>query len=982
VPQERKIVTVLFADIVDSSGTTRSYDPEILRAALGRTFARTREILIEHGATVEKFIGDAVMAVFGVPSAHEDDAERAVRAAIALRAEVSPSSTQEGPRFTLRIGINSGEVVTGDGEGAEFLVTGGPVIVGARLEENAQPGEILVGSLTRVMTRERIAYGPPRVIETKGMGPIDAATVTGVIDASTGRGRLRSPFVGRDAELRLLGEIHGRLAATGRAHVVTVFGDAGIGKSRLASEFVGRVSPDRAARVTCLPYGHAITYWPLQELIRGDAGVTPTDAREVARGKIETKVAGLVGDEAEARAIAHSLTGLALGDEGDAPTELSPDQRRHDLALALSSYLEARLAGTPAIIVLEDLHWAEEPLLALLEELLDHVHAPLLLLCLARPDLLVRRSTWGSGRTNAIALSLEPLRVRDTELLARHLLRSGAPQRVGEIVARTEGNPLFVEEYVHMILDQGSSTIVPPTLHGVIAARIDGTSAPAKQLLQEASVLGRDFWLDALPSNFSGTTAVDEAEQRGLVAVSGTRGPSGSHTLYFRHGLIRDVAYASLSKSERSRAHDHYSHWLQEATGERGAEYAEVVAYHAERAFLLAHELDASEGHELGRRAFPLLSRTAFAASGRGDLRAARTLNDRALAVADAVGVSEQEHAAAQALRAIIALRLDADAAAVIELDRAIEAERAIGPSEDLIRLLVWKASSVTIFEDLEASDRLFHEAIEVARSVGSDDLVAYAAWAASEPVGVAGDLDKQARLLEEALTQIRAAGATQYEVSCLSDMSLNAVERGDLDRADQFASDAVRLGRVGGRRRDRFRAAHARARTLLAAGDSHALGAADEAFELAREIGGPGALARAAEVLALAREQAGDAGAAESLLIEVLAELDPARMPNQREAIAHLEAIRSRLALARGDLAEARKAAATAVEVAPRTHLAARGMANLAAAALARAENRASDARRLVDETLAFLAPTQLRTLRARAEQMLDHAAARSDAR
>src|SRR5438093_11161651 len=324
-----------------------------------------------------------------------------------------------------------------------------------------------------------------------------------------------------------------------------------MGKTRTALQFLRRLDPvEPIARAACLPYGHAITYWPLQELIRGEAAITPTDGRDAARAKIETRVAGMEGlDELESRAIARELAALALADADTPQTELTSDARRRELALGMTRYLEARLGTTPGTIVLEDLHWAEEPFLALLEELLEHLRAPLLLLCLARPDLLERRPSWGAGRTNAIAISLEPLDTRETETLARELLGEGGASRVGEIVERTEGNPLFVEEFVHMLLDQGSKAVVPPTLHGVIAARLDATSPSVKRLIQEASVVGRAFWLDALPSTPS-TRDVDEAERRGLISQRARRGPTGMHTFVFRHGLIRDVAYGSLSTAE------------------------------------------------------------------------------------------------------------------------------------------------------------------------------------------------------------------------------------------------------------------------------------------------------------------------------------------------------------------------------------------------------------------------------------------------
>jgi len=980
MPQERKVVTVLFADIVDSSGVTRSYDAEVLRAALARMFARTREILVAHGATVEKFIGDAVMAVFGVPVAHEDDAERAVRAALALRADVSPNREDGRPGFTLRIGINTGEVVTGDGEGAEFLVTGSPVIVAARLEESASHGEILVGPVTREITRGRVKYGPIRIIETKGMGPIEVAAAESLAGPGAATGHTATPFVGREAEMRLLDDVHRRVASTGRPHLVTIYGDAGIGKTRVALEFLRRLDPaEPIARAACLPYGHAITYWPLQELIRGEAAITPTDGRDAARAKIETRVAGMTGfDEEEAGAIARELTALALADADTPASELTSEARRRELALGMTRYLEARLGSTPGTIVLEDLHWAEEPFLALLEELLDQLRAPLLLLCLARPDLLERRSTWGSGRTNAMAIALEPLDLRETERLV-HALLGTSDHPIDEIVSRTEGNPLFVEEYVHMIVDQGSRAVVPPTLQGVIAARLDATAPTVKRLLHEASVLGRDFWLDALPTA-SDPADVAEAERRGLISRRARRGPSGTHTFVFRHGLIRDVAYASLSKVERTRVHDHYSRWLETATGERTQEYAEIVAYHAERAFVLAHELDPATAKDLGRRAFGLLSRSAAGASARGEFRASRELVDRALAVAAGSGVPAAEQAPARALGAIVKLRLDSDVAAISELDGAIDAARTLGPSAELVRLLVWRASSVTILDDIAESERQLDEAVAVARRTGDPEILSYAIWASCEPLGLIGRLDEQAKRLEEALAEVRAVAAP-YEVACLGEICVNAVARGDFEHARTIADEAVAAARATGRRMDRWRAAHARVVSLVANRDPAALAAAEDALTLGREIGGPGALAEAAVYASRARQEAGDLGGARAVLDETLAVLDPARMTIQRDVIARIETRRAEVAIARGDLETARSSALSAVGLAPKGHVETRSAALLAAASVALAEGAAEEAQRLIVEASALIEPTDYRDLRERARRMADLAAARSKA-
>ena len=365
MPQERKVVTVLFADIVDSSATTRSYDAEVLRAALARMFARTREILVSHGATVEKFIGDAVMAVFGVPVAHEDDAERAVRAAIALRADISPNREDGRPGFTLRIGINTGEVVTGDGEGAEFLVTGEPVIVAARLEQMAGHGEILVGPLTRDHARPRqLRRGPhasnKRYGRDRGRGGRESRRAR--------RGyRTHSKSVRRtrigDAPARRRASARGVHRPTPSGHDLRRCGH-GQDAPRARVPAAPRSNGTGRARAACLPYGHAITYWPLQELIRGEAAITPTDGRDAARAKIETRVGGMEGlDEHEARGIARELAALALADADTPQSELTSDARRRELALGMTRYLEARLGSTPGTIVLEDLHWAEEPFL-------------------------------------------------------------------------------------------------------------------------------------------------------------------------------------------------------------------------------------------------------------------------------------------------------------------------------------------------------------------------------------------------------------------------------------------------------------------------------------------------------------------------------------------------------------------------------------------------------------------------------------------
>jgi len=474
---------------------------------------------------------------------------------------------------------------------------------------------------------------------------------------------------------------------------------------------------------------------------------------------------------------------------------------------------------------------------------------------------------------------------------------------------------------------------------------------------------------------------VSEAERRGLISRRTRRGLSGTPTFVFRHGLIRDVAYSSLSKAERTRVHDHYSRWLETAAGERAQEYAEIVAYHAERAFALANELDPASAKDLGRRAFALLERSAAGASARGEFRASRDLTDRALAVGAAASIPAPEQASARALGAIVKLRLDSDFAAVNELDRAIDAARAIGPSTELVRLLVWRASSVTIQDDVTESGRQFEEAIAVARRTDDPEILAYAIWASSEPLGRTGRLKEQASLLEKALAQIREVAAP-YEVGCLGEICANAVARGDTRRAREAAEQALAAARASGRRMDRWKATHAQAISLLANGDPGALPAAEEALALAREIGGPGALAEAARAASRARQASGDLDGARAVLDEAFGQLDAARMTVQRDVIARLETRRAEVALARDDLETARASAMSTIGLAPKQHVEARAEALLAMASVALIEERSKEAQSLVAEANALIAPTEFVELRERAKRVAGLVATRLAAR
>ncbi len=579
--EERKLVTVLFADIVGSTALGSVEDPELVRRTLAKAFGEMRRLLEAHGGTVEKFVGDAVMTVFGTPQAHDDDAERAVRAAFALRDGIATLSASLPFPLQLRIGVNTGQVVTG-GEGAETLVTGGPVNVAARLQQSAAPGEIVVGALTRKLVEGGVRFGPVRQIDAKGLGPLEAfpaeALVTALPEQHRGLGELRAPLIGRDAELRLLRESYEKVGHERAAYLVTVFGQAGVGKSRLVREFVEIVGPEHVLRGRCLPYGSGITYWPLYEMLRADAGIRGDDPREEAARKLRAAVIAAFGDASEdAEAVARRVAVVAgLATVEEALPNIAAADVGDELRWAVRRYFEQRAQPASLALIFDDIHWAEEPMLEMIEHLGEWSRAPLFVLCLARPELRDRRPSWGGGLMNAAAVRIEPLSEDETRrLIAALLLVDDLPESLrATIVARAQGNPLYVEELLRMLIDAGhierrdgrfvaarniAEVAVPATLQGLLAARLDQLPPAVKRALQRASVVGKVFYADALSALGPLEGRVEDllqfAARRDLVVERDERGPGGGRAHQFKHILIRDVAYESLPKEERSRLH-------------------------------------------------------------------------------------------------------------------------------------------------------------------------------------------------------------------------------------------------------------------------------------------------------------------------------------------------------------------------------------------------------------------------------------------
>jgi class 3 adenylate cyclase/tetratricopeptide (TPR) repeat protein len=774
MPEERKLATLLFADIVGSAALGGAEDPELVRRTFARVFAEMRQLLALHGGTVEKFVGDAVMAVFGVPVVHDDDADRAVRAAFALRERVASLAPSLPFAVSLRIGINSGQVVAGS-EGADTLVTGPPVNAAARLQQLASPDEIVVGALTRSLTAATVRYGDARRAEAKNMGEIElfpaVALESALPDQRRGLGQLRAPLIGRNAELRLLRESHLKADEERSACLVTLYGQAGVGKSRLVAELVEIIGRDRVLRGRCLPYGAGITYWPLQEMLRADMNIATDDSRDDASRKLRSGVLAAFGETTDdAQAVARRVAVIAgLERAEDALPGTSGAELGQELRWGIRRYFEQRAAERSLTLIFDDIHWAEDPMLETIEHLAEWSRAPLFILCLARPDLRDRRPSWGGGLMNASAVRLEPLSADETRRLITALLAiDDLPDALRDtITERAQGNPLFVEELLRMLIGGGhierrddrwvaaksiGAVSVPASLQGLLSARLDQLPAEVKRALQRASVVGKVFYPDALAAlgQLEGTVhdLLVAAARRDFVIERNERGPGGGRAWQFKHILIRDVAYESLPKEERSRLHDAAGRWLESFGRARRDEYAEIVAYHSDQAYVLAKELRDPATNDLGLRALELILSAARRARRAGEQRAAHVLYKRAREIADAVSAPLATRVESSAFAALHHEMLDGAGAARQELVDALNLARQGGPSEALVELLRYGLiADVPGFD----ADAVAIEAVGAARAIGDHDLVVSAMCSSTWPYWYRGDMARCAAILAEA---------------------------------------------------------------------------------------------------------------------------------------------------------------------------------------------------------------------------------------
>jgi class 3 adenylate cyclase/tetratricopeptide (TPR) repeat protein len=615
--ESRKTVTVLFCDVAGYTEAGERMDPEALRRLQSRYFDDARVALERHGATVEKFIGDAVMAVFGIPQLHEDDALRAVRAALELRDAVSALGLEA------RIGVNTGEVVAGSGDA---LVTGDAVNVAARLEQAAEPGVILIGESTHRLLSVAVTSELGDPVDAKGKSePLRAWRLLEVLaGAEAVPRRLDSPMVGREQELALLRQTYERVARERRCYLFTILGSAGIGKSRLASELVASTG-DGTTTLSgrCLPYGEGITYWPLSEILE-----------DLAQGEIRARLADLLRGEQDAELIADRL-GAALG-------ESPATGGSEETFWAVRKLFERLAQDQPLVVVFDDLHWAEPTFLDLVEHVADWSRdAPILLVCLARPELLESRPSWGGGKVNAASILLEPLSDDDSSRLidvlpALHHLPMDTKAR---ITAAAEGNPLFVEQMLAMLDEQGQSEAVsiPPTIQALVAARLDRLEPTERAVIEHGAIEGKLFHRDAVcelvpqPARASAGTNLMSLVRKELIRPD-RPGLGGGDTFRFHHLVIRDAAYDAIPKEARADLHERFADWLEQQLDGRVGEYEEIVGYHLEQAALYHGELGKADddARALARRAAERLLSAGDRAADRLEPHAAASFLERA----------------------------------------------------------------------------------------------------------------------------------------------------------------------------------------------------------------------------------------------------------------------------------------------------------------------------------------------------------------
>ena len=935
---ERKLATVLFADLVGSTELLSGEDPEVARRRVTSFFDGVARCIEAYGGTVEKFAGDAVMAAFGIPQAHEDDADRAVRAGFGILEHVRELG------LAARVGIEAGEVVVDEADST--FATGEAVNVAARLQQAASPGEILVGEAARRLTVSTVEAESAGPLELRGFRkPIPAYRVLAALDGQRPLSKVSAPFVGRDAELELLENILERTIRDRRPHVFTVYGEPGVGKSRMIREFLAGVEGATILRGRALPYGEGVTYWPLAEMVKSAAGITDDDPIETAKAKLIE----CCGDEAIAE-----LLGLAAGVMEAVETE----RGQPEIAWAAREFADELADVQPLVMVFEDIHWAEEPLLELIDHLAQWVRErALLIICLARPELLDVRPGWGGGRVRSTAIELEPLGREESEALAEALLEEHhVPEGVrARLLDKTEGNPLFVEETVRMLLEQGvdGGDRIPDTLQAMIGARIDRLPAGEKILLQRAAVIGRTFWVgavDHLSPEYHGDELEDMLDDlllRDFLAREDRSTISGEPAYRFKNVLIREVAYGGLSKSARAEYHTRFAEWLHERAD---MELLEIRAYHLDQACALYAELDGKPPAELAQRAAKALE-----AAGKRALATESNVSARKLLLrsAELEPTLSRRFLAARAAWQLGDLPVVRDEMTVLAAEAAVEGARdiesraltalsevAASLDGELVRAaeLADQALAVVEPEDHDGRFRALDRRARVARWVGR--------------LAEAEDYEQQA------LEVARAAGRKDFEARAALQLAGIHIGRMEDDKAEPLIDRAVVLADESG-------SIVARASAAQSKGSLHrvreeyeeATGWFTKALDLYREAASVSEIAWTSRMLAQVAWITGNPGKAEKLFRESIRMLAPMM---ERGTLCESQRLLAQLLLAEGRLEEAEKYALAARETVSAEDITSRATTRVALAQVRAAQGRDEEADVLFQEAVEVLSSSE----------------------
>jgi class 3 adenylate cyclase/tetratricopeptide (TPR) repeat protein len=765
----RKTVTVVFCDLVGSTALGERTDPEVLRDVMARYHAELRAILERHGGTVEKFVGDAAMAVFGLPQVHEDDALRAVRAAIEMRETVATLGLE------VRIGINTGEVVAGAGE---TLATGDAVNVAARLEQSAGSGEILIGAPTQRLVRDAVRAEAVEPLPLRGkQDPVPAFRLLELGDDVPAFTRqIDAPFVGREEELERLEGALSTAVETRVPQLATIVGAPGIGKSRLARELLGRVQA-RVVVGRCLPYGEGITYWPLQEI-----ALQVGDLREAVAGTHDAELAAIRLDAA-----------LGVTD-----TPVSPEE----IAWGVRRLFESLAGAGPLVVVFDDIHWAEPAFLDLIEYVAAFAQdVPMLVLCTARPDLFEQRPTWLAPKPNTAVVTLQALSESDSEALVGQLV--DLPEETRErIVQAAEGNPLFVEQLTAMQAEGGEALEVPPTLQALLAARIDRLGEHERAAAQRGSVEGRLFHRGAVaallpePERPEVGAHLLSLVRKELIRPDHATLP-GDDAFRFGHILIRDAAYDAIPKRQRALLHEQFATWLEAILGDDAPD--EVVGYHLEQAYLYGDELGSPDA-TIGGRAAERLAAAAQAAIARQDMRAGMNLLGRAVELApDDASRAPLYVSLGHALKEADELERSQEA-----LERGVELAREVGDAHTEWLGRIWLALEQALLDPDGSSEHMLEEATAAvaAREPAGDHEVLATAWGRIAAVhNWRGERIEYMDAIERGLSYARQAGSLALEVNLVGMRAPDYVwGPGPVEEGLRYADEIIeRLGHIPG---------------------------------------------------------------------------------------------------------------------------------------------------------------------------------------